>query len=74
AVMASLLGRVGATRGSIVTYLMPPVSIVLGVLVRNDHIAWLSVVGMAVVLAGAVLVSRKEVPAALETEIVVEGT
>jgi len=26
------------------------------------------------VLAGAVLVSRKEVPAALETEIVVEGT
>ena len=74
AVMASLLGRVGATRGSIVTYLMPPVSIVLGVLVRNDHIAWLSVVGMAVVLAGAVLVSRKEAPAALETEIVVEGT
>lgn len=60
AVMASLLGRVGATRGSIVTYLMPPVSIVLGVLVRDDHIAWLSIVGMAVVLVGAVLVSRKE--------------
>ncbi|MFN8051817.1 MAG: DMT family transporter [Acidimicrobiales bacterium] len=62
AVMASLLGRVGATRGSIVTYLMPPVSIVLGVVVRDDHIAWLSVVGMGVVLVGAVLVSRKEAP------------
>lgn len=68
AVMASLLGRVGATRGSIVTYLMPPVSIVLGVLVRDDHIAWLSVVGMAVVLVGAVLVSRKEAPPLVEPE------
>lgn len=42
---------------------MPPVSIVLGVLVRDDHIAWLSVVGMAVVLVGAVLVSRKDATA-----------
>jgi len=66
AVMASLLGRVGATRGSIVTYLMPPVSIVLGVLVRDDHIAALSVVGMGVVLVGAVLVSRKEAPPVAE--------
>ena len=62
AVMASLLGRVGATRGSVVTYLMPPVSIVLGVLVRDDKIAALSIVGMAVVLVGAVLVSRKDGP------------
>lgn len=60
AVMASLLGRVGATRGSIVTYLMPPVAIVLGVLVRDDHIAWLSLVGIAVVLLSALLVSRKD--------------
>lgn len=64
AVMASLLGRVGATRGSIVTYLMPPVSIVLGVLIRDDHVAWLSIVGMGVVLVGALLVSRQERPVA----------
>lgn len=74
AVMAALLGRVGATRGSIVTYLMPPVSIVLGVAVRDDHIAALSVVGMAVVLVGAVLVSRQERPARLATETLVEGS
>lgn len=60
AVMAALLGRVGATRGSIVTYLMPPVSIALGVMFRNDHVAALSIVGMVVVLIGAVLVSRSE--------------
>ena len=58
--MASLLGRVGATRGSIVTYLMPPVAIVLGVLIRDDHIAWLSLVGIVVVLLSALLVSRKD--------------
>lgn len=60
AVMAALLGRVGATRGSIVTYLMPPVSIVLGVVFRDDHVAALSLAGMGVVLFGAVLVSRRE--------------
>jgi drug/metabolite transporter (DMT)-like permease len=73
AVMASLLGRVGATRGSIVTYLMPPVSIVLGVLVRDDHIAWLSIVGMAVVLVGALLVSRKEAPAEVLADVAGEA-
>ena len=52
AVMAVVLGRVGATRGSIVTYLMPPVSIMLGVVFRDEHIAVTSLVGMAVVLAG----------------------
>lgn len=58
AVMASVLGRVGATRGSTVTYLMPPVSIALGVLVRDDHVEALAVVGIVVVLAGAYLVGR----------------
>ena len=60
AVMAVVLGRVGATRGSIVTYLMPPISLLLGVTLRDDVIDWLSIVGMVVVLAGAVLVSRRD--------------
>ena len=60
ALMASLLGRVGATRGSIVTYLMSPVSILLGWLVRDDHIPVLSVLGTAVVLLGAFVVSRPD--------------
>lgn len=58
AVMAAVLGRVGATRGSIVTYLMPPVSIALGVTVRGDRVDAVALVGIAVVLAGAFLVGR----------------
>lgn len=61
AVMASIFGRVGATRGSTVTYLMPPVSIALGVRFRNDHIEALALVGIVVVLVGAFLVSRTTV-------------
>ena len=58
AVMAAVLGRVGATRGSMVTYLMPPVSIALGVAVRGDHLDAVSVVGSAIVLVGAWLLGR----------------
>ena len=60
AVMAAVLGRVGATRGSIVTYLMSPVSLVLGVVVLDDEIKVLQVIGMVVVLFGAFLVSRRD--------------
>lgn len=60
ALMASLVGRVGATRGSIVTYLMPPISIALGVVVRGDHVPSLAVAGTGVVLASAFLVSRRD--------------
>lgn len=60
ALMASLVGRVGATRGSIVTYLMPPISIALGVVVRDDHVPSLAIAGTAVVLVSAFLVSRRD--------------
>lgn len=53
-----LLARVGATRGAIFTYLMPVVSILLGVTIRGEHIAPLAVGGTALVLAGAVLCAR----------------
>lgn len=58
AVMATVLGRIGATRGTTVTYLMPPVSIALGVAFRDDHVEAVALVGIAVVLAGAFVVSR----------------
>jgi drug/metabolite transporter (DMT)-like permease len=44
------------------TYLIPPVSIVLGVLVRDEDVAALSLVGAAVVLLGAWLASRADGP------------
>ncbi len=54
----ALLGRVGATRGSVVAYLMPVVALVLGVVVRDEAVAAISLVGMVLVLVGAWLVSR----------------
>jgi drug/metabolite transporter (DMT)-like permease len=62
-VMASLVGRVGATRGGVAIYFIPVVAVVLGVALRDDSVATLTIVGMGVVLAGAYLASRKEAPA-----------
>ncbi len=58
---ARLMARVGATRGSMITYLMPLVSIAVGVAFRHDRVAALSLVGIGVVLAGAAIASRSEV-------------
>lgn len=59
-VMASLVGRVGATRGGVAIYFIPVVAVILGVAFRDESIAALAVFGMVVVLAGAYLASRKE--------------
>jgi drug/metabolite transporter (DMT)-like permease len=60
AVMASLVGRVGATRGGVAIYFIPVVAAILGVVFLNESIAPLAILGMVVVLAGAYLASRKE--------------
>jgi len=58
--MATLVGRVGGTRGSIPIYLVPVIAIGLGVLVRGETVAALAMVGTALVLVGAWLTSRTE--------------
>ena len=55
---ATVLGRVGATRGSVIAYLIPVVALVLGVVVKDDHVDAIAVVGLGVVLVGAWLTSR----------------
>jgi drug/metabolite transporter (DMT)-like permease len=57
---ATLVGRAGATRGSIVSYLVPLVAILLGVVVLGERVSGTEVLGMALVLAGAGFVSRRE--------------
>lgn len=54
----TLIGRVGAARGSIVSYLVPVVAIVLGVAVLDEMVAPEVGLGMVMVLFGAWLVSR----------------
>src|SRR4051812_18793095 len=46
-------GRVGAIQASGATFLMPPVALLLGVWLRHEHVAVLSIIGGAVCLAGA---------------------
>jgi drug/metabolite transporter (DMT)-like permease len=53
-------GRLGATRASATAYFMPVVALLLGVAVRGEHVALLSVVGSAVLLAGAWVMRRSQ--------------
>ena len=51
-------GRLGSTRASTTTYIIPAVSIVLGVVALGEQVAALAVVGSAVALVGAWQVNR----------------
>jgi drug/metabolite transporter (DMT)-like permease len=51
--LATAAGRVGATRASSAAFLIPPVALLLGVLVRGERIATLSIIGSVVCVAGA---------------------
>lgn len=54
----TLMGRVGATRGSVLAYLIPVVALALGVAFRHESVAPIALVGLALVLAGAYLTTR----------------
>nr|MCU0648709.1 DMT family transporter [Gemmatimonadaceae bacterium] len=56
--MAAATARVGPTRASATTFLIPGVALVLGVLVRDERVAWASVIGAAVCVLGAWLMRR----------------
>jgi len=58
--MGTLVGRVGSTRGSFATYLIPVVAMGLGVWLRGDDVGPLGIVGVILVIAGALLASRRE--------------
>lgn len=58
AIMGTLVGRVGSTRAAFITYLIPVVSLTLGVSFRGDTVAPLALVGIVLVIGGALLVSR----------------
>ncbi len=58
AIMGALVGRVGSTRASFITYLIPVVSLALGVAFRDDTVAPLAIAGIALVIGGALLASR----------------
>jgi drug/metabolite transporter (DMT)-like permease len=53
-------GRVGATKASATAFLIPPVALLLGVLVRGETVAAVSVIGGGVCLVGAWLMRRAQ--------------
>jgi drug/metabolite transporter (DMT)-like permease len=58
--LAVAAGRFGATRASATTFLIPAVALVLGIVVRGERVALLSVIGGAVCVAGAWLMRRAQ--------------
>jgi drug/metabolite transporter (DMT)-like permease len=59
ALMGTLVGRVGSTRASFITYLIPVVALALGVAFRDDEVFALELVGVVFVIGGALLASRR---------------
>ena len=60
ALVTLLVGRVGPTRGSVAVYFLPIVAMVLGVLLRDETVLPIQVIGTGLVLLGAFLASRGE--------------
>ncbi len=58
--MTILVGRVGGPRGAIAIYFVPIVAIALGVIVRDEGLDPIAVVGAGLVLVGAWFASRRE--------------
>jgi drug/metabolite transporter (DMT)-like permease len=66
--LGALLGRVGASRASVAVYFVPVVAVIAGVVFRDEHVAALSLVGMALVVAGAALTGRGSARPAIPAE------
>ena len=58
--MATLVGRAGATRGAVAIYFIPVVATILGVTLRSERVEPIQLAGVALVLVGAWLTSRRE--------------
>jgi len=59
-IMGSLVGRVGSTRSSFITYMIPVVALVLGVVFRDDQVTFIALMGVVLVIFGALLAARRE--------------
>jgi drug/metabolite transporter (DMT)-like permease len=55
-----LVDQAGATFISLVTYLLPPIGVILGVLVLGERPGFYALAGMAAIIGGVMLVNRIE--------------
>ena len=56
--VATAAGRGGATRASAMAFIMPAVSLLLGVVINHEHVAAVSITGGAICACGAYLLTR----------------
>lgn len=61
--MGQFTARVGSTRASFAIYATPVVALLLGTVFRDETLRPLSILGVTLVIAGAILASRRETPA-----------
>lgn len=59
-IIGSLVSRVGSTRSSFITYVIPVVALILGVVFRNDQVTVIAIIGVVLVIVGALLAARRE--------------
>jgi drug/metabolite transporter (DMT)-like permease len=53
-----LIGSLGPVRASVVTYLMPPIGVLLGWAVLDEHIGWNLVLAILLIVSGVALVQN----------------
>ena len=53
---ATAAGRLGATKASATAFLIPVVALILGVVIRHEHVSALSLLGAAICLLGAAII------------------
>jgi drug/metabolite transporter (DMT)-like permease len=57
-----LIETIGSVRGSLVTYIVPVVAVILGWAVLDEHIGWNTIAGGALIVAGVASVIRGAAP------------
>jgi drug/metabolite transporter (DMT)-like permease len=57
-----LIQNIGATRTSIVTYISPGISLILGVVFNGESLHWTLLAGLVLIIGGAIIVNRRTTP------------
>ncbi len=68
-----LIENTGATRTSLVTYLIPITGIFWGALLLAEKIEWEAIIGLMLIIAGVGLVNRASAPARIGAAVIAEG-
>lgn len=60
ALIVALIGKVGAPRGSATAYFVPVIALILGIVALSETVEPIQILGMAISLSGAYLVSKAD--------------